>query len=297
MAARCSSAHYSFCGLDPRGLKDRYADYWELNSTPRARSTTRTASPIPATSRATAPTAGGLLRVTIRTVIPRTRLTMTTARSPRPRPLRVFPYAPQEVMRALRHFLASMVEQVWGRYGFVDAFCEQRNWYADTFLAIDQGPIIVMMENHRTGLLWKLFMSVPEVQTGLRRLGFTSPWLGARSVRMKRGSSSNGSSGNTGTRPRPCWSSRLARWNRQGAAGLRPDRAPRQRLDRRLPGARRLGPGPGLLLPLVPGFGGGHRCAAPVVSRPASRRGGASTHFGDFVRFSLSLLQRSMAAS
>jgi hypothetical protein len=68
-------------------------------------------------------------------------------------------------------------ERLWGRYGFADAFCEQRNWYADTYIAIDQGPIVVMIENHRTGLLWKLFMSVPEVRNGLRRLGFTSPHL------------------------------------------------------------------------------------------------------------------------
>ena len=61
--------------------------------------------------------------------------------------------------------------------GFVDAFCEGRDWFAETYLAIDQGPIIVMIENQRTGLPWKLFMSAPEVRTGLRRLGFTSPWL------------------------------------------------------------------------------------------------------------------------
>jgi hypothetical protein len=68
---------------------------------------------------------------------------------------------------------------VWRDLGFVDAFCESQDWYADTFLAIDQGPIIVMIENHRTGLLWKLFMAVPEVQAGLRRLGFKSPCLKA----------------------------------------------------------------------------------------------------------------------
>ena len=87
------------------------------------------------------------------------------------------PYAPGEVISTLRHFLSEHGERIWGRYGFTDAFCEQRNWYADTYIAIDQGPIVVMMENHRTGLLWKLFMSVPEVQSGLRRLGFTSPHL------------------------------------------------------------------------------------------------------------------------
>jgi hypothetical protein len=80
-------------------------------------------------------------------------------------------------MLALRHFLRAHGEKLWGRYGFVDAFCEQLNWYASTYLAIDQGPIVVMMENHRTGLLWKLFMSDPDVQNGLRRLEFTSPHL------------------------------------------------------------------------------------------------------------------------
>jgi hypothetical protein len=83
-------------------------------------------------------------------------------------------------MLALRHFLTAYGDRLWSRYGFVDAFCESRDWYADTFLAIDQGPIVIMIENYRTGLLWKLFMSAPEVQTGLHRLGFTSPHLRAR---------------------------------------------------------------------------------------------------------------------
>ena len=59
----------------------------------------------------------------------------------------------------------------------MDAFCERRDWYSDVFLAIDQGPIVVMIENYRSGLLWKLFMSIPEVQSGLSRLGFSSPHL------------------------------------------------------------------------------------------------------------------------
>ncbi len=69
------------------------------------------------------------------------------------------PYTPHESLAAIRHFLRRYGNKVWGRYGFVDAFCERRDWYADTFLAIDQGPIIIMMENHRSGLLWRLFMS------------------------------------------------------------------------------------------------------------------------------------------
>jgi hypothetical protein len=78
-------------------------------------------------------------------------------------------------MAALRHFLK--MPKFWGRYGFTDAFNETRGWHADTYLAIDQGPIVVMIENYRSGLLWKLFMTVPEVQRGLSKLGFTSPYL------------------------------------------------------------------------------------------------------------------------
>ena len=87
------------------------------------------------------------------------------------------PFLPDATMRVLRN-IRTRYPQAWSRYGFVDAFNEGQGWYADTYLAIDQGPIVVMMENHRSGLLWKLFMSVPEVQDGLRRLGFSSPHLG-----------------------------------------------------------------------------------------------------------------------
>jgi hypothetical protein len=82
----------------------------------------------------------------------------------------------------VRHLLTVHGTRGWTEYGFIDAFCEQRGWFAETHLAIDQGPIVVMMENHRTGLLWKLFMSVPEVQAGLRALDFSSPHLGASSA-------------------------------------------------------------------------------------------------------------------
>jgi hypothetical protein len=173
-------AHYSFCGLDPRGLKDRYADYWNLNvrhvQINRAHCVANpqgykgygescwglTASDDPDGYSAHAPDNDN------GTISPTAALAS-------------LPYAPREVMQALRYFLKAHGKKVWGRYGFVDAFSERRNWYADTFLAIDQGPIIVMMENYRTGLLWNLFMSVPEVQNGLRKLEFTSPHLKAKS--------------------------------------------------------------------------------------------------------------------
>ena len=75
-------------------------------------------------------------------------------------------------MDAARYFYYSLGNKIWGKYGFYDAFSVQHNWYPQRYLAIDQGPIPVMIENYRTGLLWNLFMSCPEVQEGLKKLGF-----------------------------------------------------------------------------------------------------------------------------
>ena len=86
-----------------------------------------------------------------------------------------FPYTPEYSMQALKSFYYNFDGKLWGPYGFYDAFNQTEDWYATNYLAIDQGPIIVMIENYRTGLLWDLFMSCPEVQTGLNTLGFTSP--------------------------------------------------------------------------------------------------------------------------
>jgi hypothetical protein len=87
--------------------------------------------------------------------------------------LSAFPYTPTESMEALKFFYYTLGDKLWGPYGFYDAFNITEDWYANSFLAIDQGPIIIMIENHRTGLLWNLFMSAPEVQAGLTKLGFT----------------------------------------------------------------------------------------------------------------------------
>ena len=62
---------------------------------------------------------------------------------------------------------------MWGEYGFKDAFNLDRRWIASSYIAIDQGPIVIMMENYRTGLLWDLFMKNSDILTGLSRLGFT----------------------------------------------------------------------------------------------------------------------------
>ena len=87
------------------------------------------------------------------------------------------PYTPEYSLEAMRYFYEELGDRLWGEYGFKDAFNLTEDWFAPSYLAIDQGPIIVMIENYRTGLIWKLFMSHPDVQKGLKRLGFTSPYL------------------------------------------------------------------------------------------------------------------------
>lgn len=87
------------------------------------------------------------------------------------------PFTPRESMQALRYFYEEKGHKLWTEYGFVDGFSEHYGWVAESHIGIDQGPIVVMLENHRSGLIWNLFMRIPEVQNGLKKLGFASPYL------------------------------------------------------------------------------------------------------------------------
>ena len=77
----------------------------------------------------------------------------------------------------MRNWYTNKKGQLFGQYGFYDAFSDTEQWYPQRYLAIDQGPIVVMMENYRSAFIWNLFMSAPEIQTALRKLDFQSPWL------------------------------------------------------------------------------------------------------------------------
>lgn len=88
-----------------------------------------------------------------------------------------FPYTPTESMKALKFFYYVLGDKLWKEYGFIDAFSLSNPWFAGSFLAIDQGPVIIMIENYRSGLLWNLFTSCPEVKAGMSALGFTAPYL------------------------------------------------------------------------------------------------------------------------
>ncbi|MBK5945110.1 beta-glucosidase [Rhodobacter veldkampii DSM 11550] len=166
-------SHYSFLGLDPRGLADRYADYWRQNlhhtlinrahciANPQGHAGYGpdcwglTASDTPGGYTAHSP----LNDLGV--------ITPTAA-------LSAMPYVPDLSLRALRHLLTNH-PQVWGEWGFRDAFCPGTGWVAEATLAIDQGPIVIMIENHRTGLIWSLLMSAPEIGDALARLGFAPP--------------------------------------------------------------------------------------------------------------------------
>jgi len=87
------------------------------------------------------------------------------------------PFTPEFSMSALRNFYENMGDKIWGEFGFIDGFSEHYNWYAMSHLGIDQGPIIVMIENYRSGLIWKLFMNIPEIQEGMKKLGFKSKYF------------------------------------------------------------------------------------------------------------------------
>jgi len=177
--------HYSFCGLDPRGLKDRYADYWRQNlNHVRINYTHCVANPHRYKGYSSA--CWGLTASDDKGGYAMHDPTHDSGTISPTAAIASMPYVPRAALRALRHFLAGHGGKLWGRYGLVDAFSETRNWYADTFLAIDQGPIILMIENYRTALLWKLFMSIPEVQAGLRRLDFSSPHLNRRTPAVRR---------------------------------------------------------------------------------------------------------------
>jgi len=164
-------SQYSFLGLDPHGLKDEYADYWQQNKNHTLINYSYCVDD-PKKYKGYSDSCWGLTSCdTYNGYSPYSPLNDSGTIAPTAA-LSAFPYTPEYSMAALKHFYYSLGDKIWGEYGFTDAFCERKNWYAKSYLAIDEGPIVVMMENYRTGLLWKLFMSCPEVKAGLNRLDF-----------------------------------------------------------------------------------------------------------------------------
>jgi hypothetical protein len=171
-------AHYSYLGLDPHGLRDRYADYWKEDSiqaminfkwcvdNPKhfagygENNWGLTASYSVNGYSAHAPD----LKNDVGVITPSAAISS-------------FPFTPRQSMAAIRYWYEQMGDRLWGKYGFYDAFSETADWFPRRYLAIDQGPEVVMIENYRSGLLWNLFMGCPEIQEGLKKLDFKSPFL------------------------------------------------------------------------------------------------------------------------
>jgi hypothetical protein len=83
-----------------------------------------------------------------------------------------FPYTPKESMAALKHFYRDLGPKTWGIYGFHDGFNETEDWYQPVWMGLNQAQIVVMIENYRSGLAWKRFMSNPAIRTALDAIGF-----------------------------------------------------------------------------------------------------------------------------
>lgn len=164
-------AHYSFLGLDPRNLHDAYANYWTQNVA-HSRINYEYCKANPKKQKGYSDQFWGLTASDINNGY--------TASSPNndagviapTAALSSFPYTPNESMKALRFFYYTLGDRLWGEYGFRDAVNLNENWFANSYLAIDQGPIICMIENYRTQLLWNLFMKNADVRNGLTKLGF-----------------------------------------------------------------------------------------------------------------------------
>lgn len=166
-------AHYSYLGFDPRGIKDAYCNYFVRNRN-HALIQYDYAIANPEGHEGYSENCWGLTSCdgpngyAAHDIAPSHddgTVAPTAA-------LASMPYVPAESLKALRWFYREQGAQLWGLYGFYDAFNLDQNWFASSYLAIDQGPIVAMIENYRTGLLWNLFMQNPEIQPAIDAIGF-----------------------------------------------------------------------------------------------------------------------------
>jgi len=170
-------AHYSYLGLNPKNLSDEFVNYWDVNVN-HSKINYNYCVENPNLYRDYGPDCWGLTASYTRNSdgsigysahSPGNDLGVISPTAA----ISSIPYTPVESMRALHYFYKNKNELL-GPAGFYDAFSPENNfWVADAYLAIDQGPIIVMIENYRSGLLWNLFMQNTDIQKGLQKLNFS----------------------------------------------------------------------------------------------------------------------------
>lgn len=169
-------AHYSFMGINPKGLTDTYANY-EIQTKAHAQINYNYCKANPMNYYGYGENCWGLTASDIKNGYTASAPGNDVGVIAPTAALSSFAYTPTESMAALKYYYYKLGNKTWGDYGFYDAFSLQDQWFASSTLAIDQGPIIVMIENYRTNLIWNLFMSAPEIKAGMRSLGFNSPNL------------------------------------------------------------------------------------------------------------------------
>jgi hypothetical protein len=162
--------HFSFMGFDPRGIRDRYTDYFTNN---RAIAQIQNAYAVDNPRKflgygancwgrsAGVNSGGGRAQ-------PRDDNGTINAMAS----LSSMPYTPVESLAALKHFYRDLGAKTWGTFGFHDSFNETLNWFDEDYMALNQAPTVVMIENYRTGLVWKNFMANPEIAPALAAIGF-----------------------------------------------------------------------------------------------------------------------------
>ncbi len=165
-------AHYSFLGFDPRNIRDTYCNYF-LNNRNHTLINRAYCIANPLSHTGYGPDTWGLTASDnpwgYSAHEPYTNDNGTIAPTAA---LSSMPYTPEESISALKNFYRTYYGNLWGEYGFKDAFNLNQNWFAGSYISIDQGPIIVMIENYRSGLLWENFMANPEIQPMLDSIGF-----------------------------------------------------------------------------------------------------------------------------
>jgi hypothetical protein len=165
--------HYSFLGIDPHGLKDQYADYWQENiNTAKIHYAYAVANPkghvnygskcwgLTASDDPYGYTAHQPMSNDNGTISPTAALSS-------------MPYTPIESKRFLKYLYRERGKDLFGKYGPFDAFNDNLNWVKEAYIGIDQGPIVIMIENYRTGLIWKNVMKDADLQSGLNKLAMT----------------------------------------------------------------------------------------------------------------------------
>lgn len=176
-------SHYSFMGYDARGVHDRFSNYFDAN---RALAQISRAYVIanPKRMKGYGADSWGLTAVDgpddrYREYKPFMTDDGTIAPTGA---VASYAYTPDASLAAIRHWYRDMGDRLWGIYGFVDAFNERRDWYSGIAMGLNQAPQTVMIENGRTGLVWRSFMRNPEIAAMQRRIGLVPDDAAQRSA-------------------------------------------------------------------------------------------------------------------